>query len=245
MKITVYNRGGPSHARLQKRVERRINEGVPHQVRCSAADKVKILAAVDKMMVEECVHQSQAAVLLQVSPSQITRWRAKSSSLQEAARPDSLQLHKGPAAFLSKVNEQMVSYVSEWHAKGMDVSCLSLFRKACQLSPGFTSKSLNAQRACISCFMMQQGLTRRLAMHAALGPPEEAYEEAKGHLEVMVPIVNNTNCSPAFTLKMDQTPMWYAMTLKTTIECCGSHTVNVCTATGDSKHITVTVTITA
>jgi hypothetical protein len=35
-------------------------------------------------MVEERVHQSQAATLLQVSPSQITEWRAKSSSLQQA-----------------------------------------------------------------------------------------------------------------------------------------------------------------
>jgi hypothetical protein len=128
MKITVYNRGGLGHTRLQKRIEKRIDEGVPRRVQYSAAEKVKILAAVDKMMVEERVHQSQAATLLQVSPSQITRWRAKSSSLQQAARPDSLQLHIGPAAFLAEVNKQMVSYVSERRAKGMDVSRLSLIR---------------------------------------------------------------------------------------------------------------------
>jgi hypothetical protein len=82
------------------------------------------------MMAKEHLHQNQAAALLQVSPSQITRWRAKSSSFQQAAQPNSLQLHKGPAAFLAKVDEQMVSYVSEWHPKGIDVSCLSLIRKA-------------------------------------------------------------------------------------------------------------------
>jgi hypothetical protein len=201
MKITVYNQGGLSHARLQERLDRRINQGVARRVQYSAADKVKILAAVDRMMDEEPVHQSQAAALLQVSPSQITRWRAKSSSLQQAARPDSLQLHKGPAAFLAEVNEQMVSYVNEWCAKGMDVSRLSLIRNACSLSPEFASRSLDAQRASISCFMMQQGLTHHMATHAAQRPPEEVYAEAKGHLEVMVPIVNNINCSPAFTLK--------------------------------------------
>jgi hypothetical protein len=139
----------------------------------------------------------------------------------------------------------MFSYVSKWRVKGMDVSCLSFIRKACQLSPGFASKSLDAQRVCISCFMMQQGLTHCMATHAAQRPPEEVYEEAKGHFEVMVPILDDINRSPAFTLNMDQTPMWYAMTPKTTIKRRGSHMVNIGTALGDSKRLTVAVTITA
>jgi hypothetical protein len=84
-----------------------------------------------------------------------------------------------------------------------------------------------------------------MATHVAQRPPEQVYEEAQGHLEVSVPIVNDINRSPAFTLNMDQTPMWYAMTPKTTIEPRGSRTVNVRTATGDSKRVTVAVTITA
>jgi hypothetical protein len=92
--------------------------------------------------------------------------------------------------------------------------------------------------------MMEQGLTHCMATHAAQRPPEEVYTEAKGHLEVMVPIVNNINPLPAFTLNMDQTPMRYAMTPKTTIEHCGSRTVNVRTTTGDSKRVTAAVTIT-
>ena len=98
MKITVYNRGGLNHTRIQGRVERRLQEGVPRRVRYSASDKVKILAAVDRMMVEDRIHQSEAAALLQISPSQVSRWRAKSSSLQEADKdkPNSLQLHRGP-----------------------------------------------------------------------------------------------------------------------------------------------------
>lgn len=109
MKITVYNRGGINHTRIQDRVERRLQEGVPRRVRYSTSDKVKILAAVDRMMVEDRLSQSQAAALLQISPSQVTRWRAKSSSFQQEAdnKPNSLQLHRGPAAFLEEVNEQM------------------------------------------------------------------------------------------------------------------------------------------
>ncbi len=138
----------------------------------------------------------------------------------------------------------MLDYVSEWRGKGMDVSRLSLIRKACQLSPGFTSKTLAAQKMCISRFMMRNGLTHHMATHAAQRPPEQVCEEATCHLEVMVPIINDVNQSPAFTINMDQMPMWYTMTPKTTIEARGTRTVNVRTATGDSKRVTVAVTIT-
>jgi len=40
-------------------------------------------------------------------------WRANSSSLEQEVYPNTLELHKGPAAFLAKVKEQMVDYVSE------------------------------------------------------------------------------------------------------------------------------------
>ena len=114
------------------------------------------------------------------------------------------------------------------------------------MSSGFASKSLDAQKPCISSFMMQSGLTTHcMAMHAAQCPPEDVCEEAKGHLEVMVPIVNNTNRSPGFILNMDQMPMWYARTPPTPAKSRGSGTVNIRTATGDSKRVTVVVTITA
>jgi hypothetical protein len=155
------------------------------------------------MMAEEHLHQNQAAAFLQVSPSLVSRWRAKSSALEQAARPNSLAVHKGPAAILAEFKEQMLDYVSKWRGKGMDVSCLSLIQKACQLSPGFAGKTLDAQKMCISCFMMQNGLTHCTATHAAQRPPEQVCEEATGHLEVMVPIVNDVNRSPAFTINMD------------------------------------------
>ena len=43
--------------------------------------------------------------------------------------------------------------------------------------------------------------------HAAQRPPEEVMQEALGYLEVIVPIVNDSNHLPEFTANMDQTPM--------------------------------------
>ena len=59
------------------------------------------------------------------------------------------------------------------------------------------------------------------------------------------PIVNDANCSPVFTLNMDQTPMWFAMATKGSIKPWGSRIVNIRTARGDGKGVIVAVTITA
>jgi len=84
-----------------------------------------------------------------------------------------------------------------------------------------------------------------MATHIMQCTPEEVSEEAKGHLEVMVPIVNDANRSPTFTLNMDQTPMWNTIAAKGTIEPRGSRTVNIRTATDDGRRVTVAITITA
>jgi len=93
--------------------------------------------------------------------------------------------------------------------------------------------------------MARNNLTHRMSMHAAQRPPNEVMQEALGYLEVMIPILNDENRSPEFTLNMDQTPMWYAMTPKGSINTVGTRTINVRTSTGDSKRVTVAVSITA
>ena len=82
-------------------------------------------------MVEENLNQNQAAEAMQVSPSQILRWRVKSSALEQESRQNTLQLHKGPAVFLFTIEKQLINFVEEWRRKGIPVSCLSLIQKTC------------------------------------------------------------------------------------------------------------------
>ena len=129
--------------------------------------------------------------------------------------------------------------------KGLPVSRLSLVRKACQLSPAFSEKSLHAQKMAISRIMAINNLAHRMSTHAAQRPPEEVNQEALGYLEVIVPIVNDSNRSLEFTANMDQTPMWHAMSQKGSINTIGKHMINVRTSVDDSKRVTVAVTIKA
>ena len=62
---------------------------------------------------------------------------------------------------------------------------------------------------------------------------------------MIVPIVNDGNRSPKWIANMDQTPMWHAMSQKGSIDTIGKRTINVRTGSGDTKRVTVTVSITA
>jgi len=228
MKTKVYNSGGIGRARLAERMD----SALECRKLYPASKKLQILYSVDSLMKKETMTQNQASVAMQVCPSQVSRWRACADDLAaslESGR-DKLKLNQGPAGLLDDVEEDLVTFVDEWHMKGLPASRLSLVRKACRLSPVFSEKSLPAQKMAISRIMARNNLAHRMSTHAAQHPPEEVSLEALGYLEVIVPIVNDSNRSPEFTANMDQTPMWHAMSQKGSINTIGKHTINVRTS---------------
>ncbi len=82
-------------------------------------------------------------------------------------------------------------------------------------------------------------------MHTTQCPPQEMSNKAHGFLQEIVPIVNNGNRSPAFTINMDLTPVLHAMNPKDTIDRRGTKTINLGMAGEDSRQVTVAVTIMA
>jgi hypothetical protein len=223
MRLKVYNPGSLNCKRINDRFDNAI---VQRRAHYSAANKLKIIAAIKKMMAEEYLKQNQACEVLQVCDTQVLRWQANHALLKEAARPEKQIMHKGPVGCVDAFTEELVSFVDKWHGKGILVSCLCLIRKACKLNPAVPNKTLSAQKAAISCFMAKNGLIHCMAMHTAQCPPQEMCNKAHGFLQEIAPIVNDGNRSPAFTLNMDQTPINHAMNPKDTINRRGVHTIN-------------------
>ncbi len=186
----MYNPGGINHKRIDDRFGNAI---VMQRIHYSAAVKLKIVTTVDKMMAEENLFQNQACDILQVHDSQVLRWRANRASLEEAARPEKMSMHEGPVGCVDAFTEELVSFVDEWHGKGILFSCLCLIRKASDLSPVFANKTLSAQKAAISRFMAKNGLVHRMATHTMQCPPQEMCIEAHGFLQEIVPIINDGN----------------------------------------------------
>ncbi len=71
MRLKVYNPGGLNCKRINVRFDNAI---VQRRTHYSAANKLKIVATVDKMMAEEYLNQNQAGAVVQICDSQILRW---------------------------------------------------------------------------------------------------------------------------------------------------------------------------
>ncbi len=190
MRLKVYNPGGLNCKCIDNRFDNAI---IQHRTYYSAADNLKIVAAIDKMTAEEYLKQNQACLVLQVCDSQVLRWQANCALLKEAARPEKQIMHEGPVGCVDAYTEELVSFVDKWRGKGVLVLRLCLIRKACDLSPVFANKTLSAQKAAISCFMAKNGLVHCMAMHTAQCSPQEMCNEAHGFLQEIVPIVNDGN----------------------------------------------------
>ena len=185
MKTKVYNPGGGNRARLVKRMD----SATLRRKVYPAREKLQILSSVGILMRMENMTQSQASVALQVCPSQVSRWRACAVKFEDAVESgrQKLKVHQGPAGLLDDVEDQLVTFVEEWRLKGLPVSRLSLVRKACQLVPAFSEKSLPAQKMAISCIMARNNLAHRMSTHVAQRPPEEVSQEALGYLGWLFP----------------------------------------------------------
>jgi hypothetical protein len=62
-------------------------------------------------------------------------------------------------------------------------------------------------------------------------------------MQFMRLIVSNSNRDRCFIIKMDQTPVYFTVNAKKTLEVIGKKTINVCRLTNDTKQLTIAVTI--
>jgi hypothetical protein len=82
-----------------------------------------------------------------------------------------------------------------------------------------------------------------MGTHESQRKPEEVEGEAKDYMRLIRPFVIGNNRDPRFILNMDQTPVYFLMNSKCTLELIGKKTIHICTSTNDTKRDTVVVTI--
>jgi hypothetical protein len=206
---------------------------------------MKILEAVKNLMDNKGISVCEACIVFKVEPSAVTRWTNKKEVLPNPKHSDKLSIHSGPYSILHNITQDLVDFVDEWHAKGLQVNRFNLIKKACQLKLKFSTKLEQAQKMSISCFMFRNNLTNYMAMHTAQRHPADVQGEALAYLNVIRPLLLDGTQDLDYILNMDQTPLYHAMYSKTTIHEKGAHTVNLHISAADSKRVTVAVTLTA
>jgi len=221
------------------------------RVRYTARRKLALLAAAKRIQEEEGVSLRKAAERLMVSQSLLSKWHQQhASSLDEDPILTSLRdkkkkaTHLGPLGQLKQHEDMLLRYVFEQREQGVNVDTLRLVVKASSMSPEFNTKSFTARTSAAWRFMRAHSLVYRMGTHVSQRNPEEVRQEATEYMEVMRRIVVGPHRDMRYIINMDQTPVYFAMNAKRTIDVVGVKTVHVRTSPHDTKRATVAVSIT-
>ncbi len=175
----IFNKGGVSQARLQERLL-----STSHRRRYSLSNKLEILTTVASLTERGELSQNQAAAILKVSPSNVSKWQKEQIKMQDSPKGNLMSIGKGRTGCLDDIEGELLLFVSEWRDRGMPVTRFAVTRKACQL---ILEKTPHARAKCISRFLAKHELVHRMATHTAQRPPGEVAEEARSWIEFAGP----------------------------------------------------------
>ena len=240
----VYNPGGFNSSCHSRKYEAGFTGS---RTRYTNAEKLNIISVVQKLMQDELLSLVQAAVVVKIDPSMISRWLKNVENLRDPRRALKMAAHAGPTSIMAEIEQDLLDFVEMWREKGFEVNRFTLLRKVKELKPEVLERSDGAAKICLSRFLAKNQLTHRVATHKAQRDPREVEKEALDFLEYIRPRLEGLHRSPDYIINMDQTPVYHAMCSGRTIDHVGSRTVNLHALKGsaDSKRVTVAVCITA
>ena len=97
----VYNLSGMNHARDALSVQ---NRSCKKKV-FSSGEKMKIVRAVEKMLVQEQISLAVAAARLRVSRQNVVNWQKNAEALSDSSVENKLILHKGPMSMVEDLKQ--------------------------------------------------------------------------------------------------------------------------------------------
>ena len=219
------------------------------RVRYTARHKLALLASAKRIMEEEGVSLHRAAERLQVAHSLFVKWQQQQATdvnpILTMLKSKKKSIHPGPLGQLKPLENALLRYVFEQREQGINVNHLSLVVKASSLSPEFNAKDFVARSSAVVRFVHAHSLVYRMGTHESQRKPDEGAAEASDYMAVMRRLVDGPHRDRRFILNMDQTPVFFTMNAKRTLEVVGVRTVHVRTSTNDTKRATVAVTITS
>jgi hypothetical protein len=151
--------------------------------------------------------------------------------------------HAGPLDQLKLIEPDLLRAIFEHREQGMKVDYILIVMKASTLSSAFNAKSLTARCSAVKRFLCAHSIVYRMGTHESQRKPEEIQEEATDYMRLIRLFLIGNHRDPRFILNMDQTPVYFLMNAKRTLELIGKKTIHIRTSTNDTKRATVAVTI--
>lgn len=186
---------------------------------------------------------------LGVDASQLRRWQQQSIDMKKLTtkkgRGAVKTLHAGYKCCINQIEEDLLRFIFENREQGFSVSIRMVLMKAANLDTEFRRKTDRAKDQIIRRFVKSHGLVHRVHTHESQKAPAEVHSAAKDYILSIRPMLTGNFRNQKFILNMDQTPVFFSMLPRTTLNESGARTVNVRTSTNSTMRVTVAVCVTA
>jgi hypothetical protein len=122
---------------------------------------------------------------------------------------------------LEVIKEPLLRYVFELHEQGIIVHTVTFALRASYLLPEFREKLFTVQCSAVKRWLVAHSMRYGMCTHTAQCAPAKVDREALNHMAYMHRIVLGSNRNRRFILNMDQTPFYFLMSAKRTLEVIG------------------------
>jgi hypothetical protein len=186
-----------------------------------------ILAKARRLQEDDGVSLRYAASWLGVSPSLLSRWSRRHSVIGDVVYLKKKSVCNGPLSQLKTIEEPLLRFVFEMREQGMLVRTLMVTIQASRISPEFAAKTVIARRSCVKRFLRSHSMVYRMGTHVAQRDPEEVRGEASEYMQSVRSLLSGDHRDRRFILNMDQTPVYFSMNPKRTLEFIGVKTASI------------------
>jgi DDE superfamily endonuclease len=155
-------------------------------------------------------------------------------------------VHRGRPSSFKQHAKELVTWVLDLHREGMPVSMGMAILKASQMDSNLRHKKPMSRYSVIRRIFRSHGIRILCKTHESQDLPPKKQDDAKAFVKGTIPSVNMPGRDKHFIINMDQTPVFFSMTPKTTLDERGTRSVNVrASTTGSTMRSIFVVSVTA
>jgi hypothetical protein len=216
-------------------------------VRYTAQCKLALLTMAKRLRDKEGISLRKSAERVQVSDGLLVkreeRFSLGNNPIKALLKTKKKSIHPGPLGQLKLLKEALLKYIFKQCKQGIEVSTLSIVVVASNISTKFGKKDFIARCSTIKCFVHAHSFVYQMGRHLCQHKPEEVETEASNYMHLICTLLLGPHRDRRFILNMDQTPLYFLMSMKRMLELVGKITIHIRTSTNDTRQVTMAVTI--
>jgi hypothetical protein len=216
-------------------------------------DKRHIVQQIDGLVASGLCSRHKACAAIGIHPVYYSHWKKVVEKADELnfstefvpynTRGTSCKIHLGWKSVLEQVKDKLRAFTFKLFEQAIQVTNWMVMREAGRLLPGLEEKTSRAHELVVHRFTRSISFTYHCAMHTAQKHFMDTEAYAKDFIAVMKSKLEGRNLDDV--LNMDQTPILFSFHSNATLEVKGAQTVHSHTLTTDTKHISLSATVTA